>query len=62
MQVQVNTLEQVLEVENAITTSLEDFDLVVETFDKASVLSMDEVVGDFLRPPRLFHAQAVRPI
>ena len=38
------------EVENAITTPLEDFDLVVETFHKATILALDEVVGNFLPP------------
>jgi hypothetical protein len=36
------------EVENAITAPFEDFDLVVETFHKAAILSLDEVVGNFL--------------
>jgi hypothetical protein len=30
------------EVENAVTTSLEDFDLVVESFHKATVLALGE--------------------
>ena len=52
MQVQIDTLEQMLEVENAIAASLEDFDPVVEAFHKAAVLSLDEIVGDFLPPSR----------
>src|SRR5574342_181279 len=39
-----------LEVENAIAASFEDFNLVVETFDKTAVLALKEVVGDFLPP------------
>jgi hypothetical protein len=50
VQVQGNTLEQMLEVENAVTAPLENFDLVVEAFDKTTVLSMDEIVRDFLPP------------
>ena len=50
MQVQIDALEQVSEVENAIGSSFEDFDLVVETFDKAAVLALNEVVGDFIPP------------
>ena len=50
MQVEVDSLEQVLEVENAITTTLEDFDLVVEAFDKTAVLSLNKIVGNLLPP------------
>ena len=39
-----------LEVENAVTAPLENFDLVVEALDKTTVLSMDKVVRDFLPP------------
>jgi hypothetical protein len=39
-----------LEVEDAITTPFENLDLVVETFHKAVILALDEVVGDFLSP------------
>src|SRR5512139_2943603 len=50
MQVEIDSLKQVLEVENAITTTLEDFNLVVEAFDKTAVLSPNKIVGDFLPP------------
>ena len=50
MQIQRDALEQVRKIKNAIATSLEDFDLVVEAFDKAAVLALNEVVGDFLPP------------
>src|SRR5512139_3861679 len=50
MQVEIDSLKQVLEVENAITTTLEDFDLVIEPFDKAAVLSLNKIVGNFLPP------------
>jgi hypothetical protein len=39
-----------LEVENAIATPLEDFDLIVETFHKTAILSLDKVVRNFLPP------------
>ena len=48
MQVQIDALEQMLQVENAIAASLEDFALVVAAFDKATVLALNEVVRDFL--------------
>ena len=47
-----------LEVENAITTPLEDFDLIVEAFDKAAILALDEVIGNFL-PPNLEQFQKI---
>ena len=50
MQVKIDPLKQVLQVENAVTTTLEDFDLVVEPFDETAVLALDEIVGDFLPP------------
>lgn len=39
-----------LEIENAIATAFEDFDLVVEAFDKAAGLSEDEIVSDLFPP------------
>ncbi|MFZ1043637.1 MAG: hypothetical protein WCA79_07210 [Anaerolineales bacterium] len=50
VQVQIDALEQMLEVENTVATPLKDFDFVVETFDEAAVVAIDEVVGDFFPP------------
>ena len=50
MQVQIDTLEEMLEIENAITASFENFDFVVETFDEATVLSQDKVIGNLFPP------------
>jgi len=50
MQVKIDSLEQVLEVENAIAASFENLDLVVEAFHEAAVLALNEVVGDFFPP------------
>jgi hypothetical protein len=52
IQVQEDALEQMLEVENTVATPLEDLDLVVEAFDKATILALDKIVGNFL-PPRI---------
>ena len=41
-----------LEIENAVATPLEYLDLVIETFDKATILAVDEIVDNFL-PPRI---------
>ena len=50
MQIEENSLEQMLEVEDAVTASLENLDLVVETFHKATILALDKKVGDLLPP------------
>src|SRR5512139_54550 len=50
MQVKIDPLKQVLQVENAITTTLEDFDLVVEPFDKSTGLALNKIIGNFLPP------------
>ena len=50
MQVKIKALKQVLQVENAVTATLEDLDLVVEPFDETAVLALDKIVGDFLPP------------
>jgi hypothetical protein len=55
-QIQENALEEMLTVENAITTPFQDFELVVQPFDKTAVGSMDKVIGDFL-PPTIEHFQ-----
>jgi hypothetical protein len=38
------------EIENTIATSLEDFDLVIETFDETAIFSLNKKVGDLLPP------------
>jgi len=52
MQVQEDSLEQVPEVENAITASFKNFDFVIEPFDEATILSKDEVIGNLFPPGR----------
>ena len=37
-------------IENAIATSLENLNLVVEAFHEAAILSVNKKVGDFLPP------------
>ena len=58
MQVKIDPLKQVLQVENAITAPFEDFDLVVEPFDKSTVLALNKIVSDFL-PPGIQQVQEV---
>jgi len=52
MQVKKNALEEMFDVENPIASTFEDFDLVIEAFDEATVLALNEVVGDFFPPGR----------
>ena len=47
-----------LGVENAVATSLEDFDLIVEPFHKTAILSLNEVVRNFL-PPAIEQVQEI---
>lgn len=37
-------------VENAIAAAFQDFDFVVEAFDKPAILALDKVVGNFILP------------
>ena len=37
------------QVEDAITTTFENFEFVVETFDKTAGVAVDKIVGDFFR-------------
>jgi hypothetical protein len=41
-------LEKTVQVKHAIAASFEDFDLVIETFNKAAVMAVDEVVSDLV--------------
>lgn len=47
--VKEKALKKVIEIEQAVTATLEHFDLVVETFDKTTAVSVQEVVGDFIQ-------------
>jgi len=38
------------DVENAIAPSFEYFDFVVETFDKAAGIAIDEEIGNLIQP------------
>ena len=48
MQVQEEPLKQVVEVEIPVTGTLDNLDLVVESFHKAAGISLDEVIGDLI--------------
>ena len=62
MQIKVDALEEMSEVENAITAPLENFDLVVEAFHKATILMLDEVVGNFLPPGKEQFQEIVKTV
>jgi len=46
----MDTLEQMLDVQDTIATPFDDFDLVIEPFDKSTCLSVKKVIGYFVPP------------
>ena len=50
LQIQKEPLEERSQVEDAIATTLEDLDLVVEPRHKAAVVTLEEAIGDLLPP------------
>ena len=48
--IEENALEDMGQIEQAIATSFQDFDLVIKTFDKTTVGSLEEEISDFLPP------------
>ena len=46
--VKIDTLKEMLSVENAVAAPLDDFDLVVEPLNKSTVVTRYEVVRDFV--------------
>ena len=46
----MDTLEQMFDVQEAIATPLDDFDLVIEPFHKSTCLSVKKVIGYFIHP------------
>ena len=49
-EIKENALEKMLEVEQAITAPLEHLEFVVQPFNKAAIVSVNEIVEDFLPP------------
>lgn len=43
-------MEEMLEVEQSIAASLEHLEFVIQAFNKAAIVSADEIVADFLPP------------
>ena len=39
-----------LQIEQSIATPLEHLEFIVQAFDKAAIVSVDEIVDDFLPP------------
>ena len=48
--VKENTLEDMFQVEQTITTTIQDLDFVIEAFDETAVGSVDKEIGDLFRP------------
>ncbi len=46
----MDTLEQMLDVQDAIATPLDNFDLVIEPFHKSTCLSVNKVICYFIHP------------
>ena len=50
MQVERDALEEVLQVENSITTAFEYLQFIIETLHKTAIASLDEIIEDLLPP------------
>ena len=50
LEVKVNALKEVADVGDAIATSLEGLEFVVDAFDKAATEAVNEVVGNLIEP------------
>ena len=50
LKVEIKTLEKSCDLENAITTPLDRFDLIVQTFHETTVETLHKVVDDFIQP------------
>ena len=46
----MNTLEQMFDVQDPIATPFYDLDLVVQSFEKSTGLSIKKVMGYFIEP------------
>lgn len=46
----MNTLEQMVDIQDPIATPFDDLDLVIESFDKSTCLSVQKVIGYFIKP------------
>src|SRR3989304_5047924 len=49
-QIQINALKKMFQIEDTVATPFQDFELVVEPFNKAAAGSVDKVSGDLLPP------------
>ena len=49
-QIEEDALEQMHQVEQSIAAPLEHLEFVVQAFDEAAIVSVDEIVEDFLPP------------
>ena len=56
---QIEPLEQMIEIQNPITATLDDLDLIVESFHETAGIALDEVVGDLIDVSRYTPADPV---
>ena len=50
VQVQADALEEMVQIEDTVAAPFEYFQFIVQPFDKATTVSIDEVVGDLFPP------------
>ena len=50
LKVKIKTLEKSCDLENAITTPFDRFDLIVQAFHETTVEAMHKIVDDFIQP------------
>jgi hypothetical protein len=60
LQIEKNALIEMLNIENALTAAIEDFDFVIEHFHKPTRLSFREEIGNFIKPSLQFFDKAVK--
>jgi 5'-deoxynucleotidase YfbR-like HD superfamily hydrolase len=49
-QIKIDTLKQMHDISEAITTALDRFDSIVQAFDKATAEALHEIIGNFVAP------------
>ncbi len=47
--VKKNALEKMVDIEDTITTPLDDLDFIIETLDKTTIEALDKIVGDVFK-------------
>jgi len=48
-QVKKNALEKMIDIEDTVTTPLDDFDFVIQSFHKSTCVSRNKIIGSIPR-------------